>query len=161
MLLGGLWHGAAWNFVLWGGFHGLILIIYRVLEQRAILAGSWGPIGNQVKVLGQISIMFVLTLIGWVIFRAATVDQIFTMISGIGIEFSGDTLKYGYRLILFISPLILVQLYQQASKDLLILTKLNVGIRIPIYSILFIAIVVFGVRKSAEFMILEKNHQYV
>jgi D-alanyl-lipoteichoic acid acyltransferase DltB (MBOAT superfamily) len=31
MLLGGLWHGAAWNFVLWGGYQGLLLVTFRVV----------------------------------------------------------------------------------------------------------------------------------
>src|SRR5690606_29898479 len=39
MLLGGLWHGAAWTFVVWGGLHGLLLGIHRLVSDRAAIAG--------------------------------------------------------------------------------------------------------------------------
>ena len=42
MLLGGLWHGAAWNFVIWGAFHGLILVLYRLFERRPMDRQPWG-----------------------------------------------------------------------------------------------------------------------
>jgi len=47
MLLGGLWHGAAWTFVLWGAFHGFILVVYRALSQArdkwaSALAAAYG-----------------------------------------------------------------------------------------------------------------------
>ena len=40
MLLGGLWHGAAWNFVVWGGLHGVWLAAERALGKRS-LYGAW------------------------------------------------------------------------------------------------------------------------
>ena len=42
MLLGGLWHGAGWTFLAWGGIHGAILCIYRALGDRIKLPGTWG-----------------------------------------------------------------------------------------------------------------------
>lgn len=61
MLLGGLWHGAQWTFVLWGIFHGTLLILHR-LKNRFISFS----LGNALsKVL-----MFFCVLIGWVFFRA-------------------------------------------------------------------------------------------
>ena len=39
MLLGGLWHGAGWNYVFWGGMHGLALVVQRVWERRAPALG--------------------------------------------------------------------------------------------------------------------------
>jgi alginate O-acetyltransferase complex protein AlgI len=60
MLLGGLWHGANWTFVIWGAYHGLLLVLYR-------LAGPvWDALPALVRQLG----MFVLVVIGWVFFRA-------------------------------------------------------------------------------------------
>ncbi len=62
MLLGGLWHGAAWTFVLWGGFHGLM----QVLEQ------AWG---GRVKlpVWLRWAVTFHLVVFGWILFRAQSV----------------------------------------------------------------------------------------
>jgi D-alanyl-lipoteichoic acid acyltransferase DltB (MBOAT superfamily) len=67
MLLGGLWHGAAWTFVIWGGYHGLLLVVHRLVgRDRATPAR--GPLGTALARVG----MFHLVVIGWVFFRAPT-----------------------------------------------------------------------------------------
>jgi alginate O-acetyltransferase complex protein AlgI len=62
MLLGGLWHGAKWNFVAWGAYHGLLLAIERWRGKRS-LYGRF-PLGP------RIGITFTLMLFSWVLFRA-------------------------------------------------------------------------------------------
>ncbi len=69
MLLGGLWHGAAWTFVVWGGYHGLLLIAFRVFARQ------WNALPAVVRQAG----MFFLALLGWVFFRSTT----FTMAAGL------------------------------------------------------------------------------
>lgn len=64
-LISGLWHGAAWNFVIWGAFHGLFLVLDRLFLLRV-----YKTIGK----LPSILITFIITLFGWVLFRAETVD---------------------------------------------------------------------------------------
>lgn len=66
MTLGGLWHGASWNFVLWGVAHGLFLVIQR------LLAPFWAP-AWPLRVL-SIPTVFVCTLCAWVLFRAPTLE---------------------------------------------------------------------------------------
>jgi alginate O-acetyltransferase complex protein AlgI len=64
MLLGGLWHGASWNFVVWGAMHGILLASERLLGKKpfyAILPRSL-----------RIAATFILVLIAWVFFRATT-----------------------------------------------------------------------------------------
>ena len=63
MLLGGLWHGAAWNFVIWGGFHGVLLTLERVRGKRSHY-GRWPR-------FVRVTITFLLVSVGWVFFRAA------------------------------------------------------------------------------------------
>ncbi len=65
-LISGLWHGAAWTFVLWGAYHGLFLIL-----DRLFLLKFYEKIGK----LPSIIITFFITLIGWVLFRAETLTQ--------------------------------------------------------------------------------------
>ena len=62
MLLGGLWHGAAWHFVLWGLYQGFLLSVHKfVIADRRLLARSWWlPL--------KILVTFYLTCIGWLIF---------------------------------------------------------------------------------------------
>jgi alginate O-acetyltransferase complex protein AlgI len=62
MLLGGLWHGAKWNFVLWGAFHGLLLAYERWRSKRSVYARLPRPF--------RIGLTFFLMLLSWVLFRA-------------------------------------------------------------------------------------------
>jgi alginate O-acetyltransferase complex protein AlgI len=66
MLLGGLWHGASWTFVIWGAYHGALLIVYRLLRDR------FGPGRDTYGMLRMLeaAAFFQLTCIGWLIFRA-------------------------------------------------------------------------------------------
>ena len=61
-ILSGFWHGAAWNFIAWGAFHGLFLILDRLFLLRIY------------QRLGALSILptFLITVVGWVLFRAET-----------------------------------------------------------------------------------------
>ncbi|TSA16913.1 MAG: MBOAT family protein, partial [Betaproteobacteria bacterium] len=70
MLLGGLWHGAGWTFVIWGGLHGLYLVINHVW--RAVCARWFGPISLPpalARTLAQL-LTFVAVVVAWVFFRA-------------------------------------------------------------------------------------------
>jgi alginate O-acetyltransferase complex protein AlgI len=70
MLLGGLWHGASWNFLIWGGYQGGLLAMERALRGGRSADDDWDwsyPI--------RAALTFVLALIGWVFFRAADLRQ--------------------------------------------------------------------------------------
>ncbi|MCB8943379.1 MAG: MBOAT family protein [Ardenticatenaceae bacterium] len=152
MVLGGLWHGAAWNFVLWGAFHGTILIIYRVLEKRPIHLNPWQGDYNRLIVLLRMGLMFILTLFGWLLFRAHSLDQISYMITHISFATSSTSLELGKELLFYVTPLFLVELGQYISRDLLWITKWPQAARILVYSIILIWIIVFGARESLEFI---------
>ena len=62
MLLGGLWHGAAWTFIAWGAYQGLWLVMERLAGRRSLL--GWMP-----KPL-HVPVTMVIVMIGWVFFRA-------------------------------------------------------------------------------------------
>ena len=64
MTLSGLWHGASANFVLWGAFHGLLLIAHRLWRQRRPVAST-----NTVSVMASRLVMFAFTVYGWMLFR--------------------------------------------------------------------------------------------
>lgn len=65
MLLGGLWHGANWTFVLWGFYHGILLVAYRNL----------GTFWDRLPVWFRLAGTFVLVVVGWVLFRAVSVEM--------------------------------------------------------------------------------------
>ncbi|MFW6059550.1 MAG: MBOAT family O-acyltransferase [Phycisphaeraceae bacterium] len=151
MLLGGLWHGAAWTFVAWGAFHGLILIIYRMIDGDRPAPRAVGFTGTTVVGV-RMAIMFVLTLIGWVLFRAESLDQAWYIITHASFEFGEPTRAQMYDLLFFITPLVLIQIAQQRSGDLLIPTKLPFVPRVLLYAWLLVWISIFGVRESIEFI---------
>ena len=65
-LLSGLWHGASWNFVLWGGYHGALLVLARALAPRR--RHRHRPKAAWLRPL-RIAGMFALTCVGWLLFR--------------------------------------------------------------------------------------------
>jgi alginate O-acetyltransferase complex protein AlgI len=70
MLLGGLWHGASWNFVIWGGIHGGML----AFERSQGKSSPYGRLPQQVRV----GITFAIVCLSWVFFRAKTLGQAMT-----------------------------------------------------------------------------------
>jgi alginate O-acetyltransferase complex protein AlgI len=67
MVLGGLWHGASWNFVIWGAIHGVMLGIERAMGKSSLYRGLPGPV--------KTALTFVIVCFAWVFFRAETLPQ--------------------------------------------------------------------------------------
>ncbi|MCB0323128.1 MAG: MBOAT family protein [Bdellovibrionales bacterium] len=71
MLLGGLWHGASWNFVLWGALHGILLALERLVRHWRLARFLPGRLRTPLAIL--------LTLFGvmvtWIFFRASSLDR--------------------------------------------------------------------------------------
>ena len=81
MLLGGLWHGAGWTFVVWGGLHGVYLIAnhgFRALRSRMGWRNRFGLAGE----LARGAITFISVVIAWVFFRADSFPAASTMLHG-------------------------------------------------------------------------------
>lgn len=75
--ISGLWHGANWTFVCWGLFHATLLAIYNVFSintkyEHVVAYGHYLP---SIKEALQMALTFVLTIIGWIIFRAESMTQ--------------------------------------------------------------------------------------
>src|SRR5260370_40161273 len=82
MLLGGLWHGASWNFVLWGGIHGAVLCAEKLIDrgrfgkERGELSISFGLVAGWV--ITQIDVFLL-----WIPFRASHSQDTLTVISAV------------------------------------------------------------------------------
>jgi D-alanyl-lipoteichoic acid acyltransferase DltB (MBOAT superfamily) len=79
MLLGGLWHGAAWNFVLWGGYQGALLTAHRWYSQgprRQIRQALLGRAPRWAARAASTALMFCFMLYGWLLFRAHGARQL-------------------------------------------------------------------------------------
>lgn len=75
MLLGGLWHGANWTFMLWGAFHGALLALERMNRKRGFAWMFPRPF--------QVVLTFMLVMYGWVLFRAPTLEGVARMTKGL------------------------------------------------------------------------------
>jgi D-alanyl-lipoteichoic acid acyltransferase DltB (MBOAT superfamily) len=80
-LLSGLWHGASWNYVLWGLYHGVLLVITRARPPSPLRGyGGTGPAlhpgGRALREVLQIAGMFALMLVGWLLFRETELSAI-------------------------------------------------------------------------------------
>ncbi len=72
MGLGGLWHGASWNFALWGLFHGVLLVAHRSWRSIVERTGAMRVVDRPWLAPLWIALTFVLVTLGWVPFRAPT-----------------------------------------------------------------------------------------
>jgi alginate O-acetyltransferase complex protein AlgI len=79
MLLGGLWHGASWTFVVWGGLHGLYLAVHKLMlkDKKPTVRFRYVNKSQTVKFLGKVIATNVLVLLTWLFFRADSFDTAF------------------------------------------------------------------------------------
>jgi alginate O-acetyltransferase complex protein AlgI len=67
-LITGLWHGASWTFVVWGAYHGTLLLVERVTGQRALTPEAGAVVARR-------AIVVLLVMVGWVFFRAESIGD--------------------------------------------------------------------------------------
>ena len=84
MVLGGLWHGAAWTFVAWGAYHGALLAIRRALSERAAAcAGGGARSRSPARALLARIATFHLVCVGWLLFRAPSFAELGYLLRGL------------------------------------------------------------------------------
>ena len=119
MILGGLWHGAAWNFVLWGFYQGALLVVHRVSEPwlDKIFDAKTG-FSRGVSFAVRVFCMFHLTCFGWLLFRASSFHQIATMTRSLFVGPWVYDPALATEVALFALPLIAIQCVQYFSGKL-------------------------------------------
>ncbi len=88
----GLWHGANWTFVVWGLYHGTLIVLYKLLhvntkDKDILAAGRRLP---SLKELSRVVVTFGLAVVGWVIFRAENISQAWDFVSRMFLTAFGD-----------------------------------------------------------------------
>jgi len=83
MLLGGLWHGANWTFLIWGGLHGLYLAINHFWRSFAETTGIGKNTGMALKIAYQM-LTLIAVIVAWVFFRANSLADALTVLSAMG-----------------------------------------------------------------------------
>ena len=82
MLLGGLWHGAGWTFVVWGGLHGIYLVINHIWHWLKARLGHGRNKETFVARLGSCALTFLVVVVGWVFFRAESFNAALNILAG-------------------------------------------------------------------------------
>ena len=72
MLLGGLWHGASWNFVVWGGLHGLSLIVHKLYATKYSSNFKFSKLSASIYTVFSWLLTMIFVMVTWVFFRAQT-----------------------------------------------------------------------------------------
>ncbi len=157
MLLGGLWHGANWTFVIWGGIHGFYLAAHKLIlgdrppAERAPLAGALGVVKRLACVLGTLH----LVMITWVFFRAASLGQAVDFLTGL-LTFRGGFAAFNVRdvvLIAFYASLVLVVDWPQyRRKDHLAVLRWPVLARGATIAAMLLLLLVLGENSETPFI---------
>ena len=149
MLLGGLWHGAAWTFICWGLYQGVLLIAFRPFEP------ALAAMRSRAARLGAWFVMFHLTCYGWLIFRATSLRQLVSLTRSVVLEFharAADVSGLLLPLLLFVVPLLAVHALEARADDLLLVPRLRLPLRYTIYAATFYLIFLFGNFGGADFI---------
>ena len=153
-LVSGLWHGANWTFVIWGGLNGLFQVIEKILfpaKKHSFLSKT-----GKIKKGFAILFTFILITFSWIFFRANGVDDAFLIVKKI-IQFKGsffanniDSLIYGFGLILILCFSDILQ--ERNSGKHYFLENKNKGIRYVSYLTVLLVILLIGVFDSSQFI---------
>ena len=163
MLLGGLWHGAAWNFVWWGAYHGTLLSVDRFL-----VGGRSDSEANPegCSRLFSVLLMFHFTLFGWLLFRCTRqkvigghhVDDSWTQMAEMltsfrnGLGFDTTSAHLLVSIAFFASPLLLIEWFQYRAADDAFVLKLARPLRISIFAALLFSWLIWGVNSGSSFI---------
>ncbi|MES9832889.1 MAG: MBOAT family O-acyltransferase [Candidatus Thiodiazotropha sp. DIVDIV] len=130
MFLGGLWHGAGWTFVFWGLFHGAILVIYHAIEEQKG-KGYFTEQTSLAKHIVFVIVMFHLTCISWLLFRADSMQQVSDMLFLMATDYRiTDYSVYALvNIIFFATPLMFFEYITERKNDLLYLVTARPAIQ--------------------------------
>jgi len=138
MIIGGFWHGAAWNFILWGFYHGSLLVLHRLANPSLERIFQWpGTVGAALSYTVRLAFMFHLTCYGWLLFRATSLDQVIGMTGSLLQPMAGYDPALIGQILPYILPLMLVQLVQHLSGrlDFLSFRWMPAEVRVVCYSV--------------------------
>ncbi len=151
MLLGGLWHGANWTYIVWGAIHGVMLCGFRLMgdgqQKVTVPLTLWQRIPRMVM-------MFHLVCFAWLFFRAESVLQAVGLLGQLSVwgEISPLAQTTFGMLVFFCGPLLLIEWFFEERPDPLWLTKTHWSLRTSVYAYLILMMVFFPPPVPAEFI---------
>lgn len=158
-LMSGLWHGASWTYVIWGGLNGIYLIIPQMFYKTSKTIGTaMKNMGLGVVLqFGNIVITFILIAIAWVFFRADSFDTAISILTKIATEhgklFIGDNKSMIYSCV-FLMVLFAVEICEEYKlfNGFSLFNNSNTFVRRLSYVTVIICILMFGVFDNSQFI---------
>ncbi|MBZ5601719.1 MAG: MBOAT family protein [Acidobacteriia bacterium] len=146
MTIAGLWHGAAWHFVLWGAYHGALLILHRAMNPLLSRIAPASAIGRAGWSAARILVMFHLTCYGWILFRAPSWPSIVALTRSLFHGFHVFQPEFAFWILVFSAPLVAIQMIQYFGGKLYFLdySWIPAEARAMIYAVFFYLIVFRG-----------------
>ena len=92
-LISGLWHGAGWNFVIWGGLHGLYTSIYQVYRKRRKKIGNKSVKLPFVSIISSWMFTQAAVLLAWILFRTQNLSQAWLFLKGLFVSSGNETVN--------------------------------------------------------------------
>jgi D-alanyl-lipoteichoic acid acyltransferase DltB (MBOAT superfamily) len=158
MVLAGLWHGAAWTFVVWGAYQGLLLVVFRLvalLRRRRGRRRTFGEWSFRLKDAPGALGMFALTCYGWLLFRSESWSQAAGLTGRLlaGGDYSWAVVaNVGVPVAVYAGPLLAVHLAEAARGDLDAIRRSPLVVRYSVYVALIYAIALFSDFRGSEFL---------
>ncbi len=152
MLFGGLWHGANWTFVVWGGIHGSILVIERGVWQLLSMTDATGPAADEIRApLFRIGtwvrriLIFHVVCLAWVFFRALSVNDAFRFLTGVAsFSWKPEYLIAFKFLAFFAVPLFCIDLVNEYRNEEYLFERIPESRRIAVAAVLFLWLACFS-----------------
>ena len=150
MLLGGLWHGAAWTFLFWGGIHGVWLSVHRAIPKTRGGKLRWWS-----KPL-KMAATFHLVCLTWLFFRAESIPQAFGLLARLAPEnwTSGSEKTLGLFSIFafFVLPLLAFEAWLEQKGDELALCRASPLLRALVYYFILLMLIFYAPVEVQEFI---------
>jgi D-alanyl-lipoteichoic acid acyltransferase DltB (MBOAT superfamily) len=147
-LISGLWHGASWTFVLWGGIHGAVQVLERVIKER---------LGLRIKKVLSTIVTFCVVSFAWMFFRVNSISEAFYIVKNTFADLSFTsallqmTLDYQVLLVLVLEILcvMLFDYFNQKQDVLVLFGKFPMVLRFSVYIVAAVAVVAWCMHGDA------------
>lgn len=158
-VISGLWHGASWTYVIWGGLNGIYLIIPQMFYKFSKTIGNMfkTPVLKVVMQAGNMLITFVLISIAWVFFRANTFGSAISILNKIALNpgklFIGNNKNMIYACC-FLAVLFVVEFFEEYKvlDGFSLFNNSNMVVRRVSYVTVVLCILLFSVFDNSQFI---------